>query len=299
MVYRIITAILTRSRTASKTQLFHDVTYIFTGWVQHEVPTNQRSLSIKWEKAMTHDMAFIEDLPRTSLINPNDRQLDSSHEFEKINLDNRVHLETLISQHPELSLVIEHDVMVDGTSRRLRYAVNLIEVVCRSMASYVTLDSAAKSKDALCVDKRCLKVLTVLAIGLRRLMEKAVADLQTKESVVWANNKCTKVKRGRRKRNVTNHPSAENEDSTNSTANNYKFEAVYGMSLDNLFPAPTTQKHLLTNMILSMTVEEFNAKSIDTACGRATRWNDNDGLGVNANEGTRIRADETEGVFRF
>ena len=148
---------------------------------------------------MPTDIAYIDDLLRTSLISPNDRHLYSSHEFEKINLDNSVHLETLISQHPELSLVIEHDVMVDGTPRRLRHVVNLIEVVCRSMASFVTLDSAAKAKDALCLDKRCLKVLTVLAIGLRRLMEKTVTDLQTKESVVWANNKCTRVKRSRRK----------------------------------------------------------------------------------------------------
>ena len=51
MVYRVITAILYRSRSSTKTQLFHDVMYLFTGWGQHSVPVDQESLKIKWESS--------------------------------------------------------------------------------------------------------------------------------------------------------------------------------------------------------------------------------------------------------
>lgn len=143
MVYRIITSVLYRARNASKTQLFHDIGYLFTGWKQHTAPVSQNHLKIYWEKQKSLEIDYIEDLPRTKLVHPNERHLHMNTDRDKIDLDNVTHLETLICNHPELSLIIEHAVMVNGSERRLRCRINLVEVVCRFLASYCTLQSAA------------------------------------------------------------------------------------------------------------------------------------------------------------
>ena len=167
------------------------------------------------------------------------------------------------------------------------------------MAAYITLDSAAKAKDALCVDKRCLKVVTLMALGLRRLMEKAVSVHNRTNSIPWTNNVCSKTRQGRQKRVSTDPSTDSTERETSGAGIKYMFECVNGISLNQILPAPSTQKQLLNNMILSMTSEEFKAKSVDTVEDMFRRSNDDDGQGVSATRGTYIRADEVQGVFQF
>ena len=73
----------------------------------------------------------------------------------------------------------------------------MIEVACRLIASYVTLESAAQAKDILISDKRCFKPIVVIALGLRRLIQKAIDDLtKAATHVPWPNNQSTEGKRG-------------------------------------------------------------------------------------------------------
>ena len=171
-------------------------------------------------------------------------------ELDQMDLDNITHLEVLISEHPELSLVIEHDVMVNGAVTRLRFRMSVIEVACRYLASYITLDSASNVKDALSADKRILKVILVLAIGIRQLLEKAIKDMSTNGKIPWYKNSVSKVKRVRPRRSISigNNP-------TQLTP--YIFESIDGMSLDNLQPPPSKQKQALNQMILKLTEQEL------------------------------------------
>lgn len=300
MVYRIGTSVFYRSRQCSKLQLFHDVTYLFTGWGQHDVTIDQRTLKIHWEKEKTTEISYIDDLPRTKLIRPTERRSDIGQDQDKIDTDNIIHLETLISQHPELSLIVEHNVMVENNTCLLRYRINLIEVACRLLASYVTLDSVAKGKEALCTDKRCFKAIVALAIGLRRLMEGSINDLNTKHEVLWANNQIKKGKRGGKRgrpRRLCSSSQATSRPSGSSSE--YKFENVNGMSLDQLQPAPSKQKELLNHMILNLTMEEFKARSITNNNGSTSLANAHMNHALLSSRGTRIQADESQSVFRF
>lgn len=302
MVYRIGTSFLYRARQSSKLQLFHDVTYLFTGWGQHDVTIDQRSLSLNWEKEKTTEIAYVDDLPRTKLVRPTERRSGDGEDLDKIDTDNIVHFETLISQHPELSLIIEHNVMVEQRTCLLRYRINLIEVACRLLASYVTLDSVAKGKEVLSTDKRCFKAIVALAIGLRRLMEGAVHDLNTKNDVLWANNFAKKGTRGGKRGRPRRSRSRSSSQATSRPSGpftEYKFEEVNGMSLEQLMPAPSKQKQLLNQMILNLTVEEFNARSINNNNGSTSLSNLQMGHTLLSNRGNRIQADESQSVFRF
>lgn len=125
-------------------------------------------------------------------------------------------------------------------------------------------------------------------------MQKAVADTQTSLTDLWFGNKNKKAKRGRPKKAASAGNSATTGDSSAVTSSNYSFESVNGMSLEKLFPAPSKQKELSNNMILSMTEEEYIAKSIYTPSNTGT----GSSTGIES-EQARIIPNEAKGVFRF
>lgn len=291
MVYRIITATLYRSRPASKLQLFHDVTYLFIGWSQFEAPVDQASLKMNWEASLTRDIAYIDNLPRMKLVKPQGRRSGIGKDADQVDIHNLTHLETLISNHPELSLIIEHNVIVDTAIRQLRYRMNLLEVACRFLASYISIESAAKGKDALCVDRYALKAIVVLALGFRRLMEEAIGEMKIRKCVPWKDNVSATGKQGRPRR------TRPRSDRTSSGYTTYNFPQVQGMTVESLLPAASKQKEVLNKMILNMTEEEFNSRMVNSTGGSNLR----NGVGSSAGrlETSRIQADETQGVFGF
>lgn len=298
MVYKIITAILYRSRLASKTQLFHDVTYLFTGWSQHGVSVQQTSLKMEWETPKQLDIDYIDNLPRTKIMHPNARHANIGQEVDKIDFENVTQLEKLISHHQEFSLVVQHSVMVTGTEQTLKYRINLIEIVSRLLASYVTLESAAKAKDALCSDKRCFKALIVMATGLRRLMEKAIIDLNASSVAPWSQNHINERKRGRPRRAST---STGLNGYTGAQNRKYVFENVNGMDLEQLLPSRSKQKEILSHMILTMTQEEYETRTLQST--RTGAQHNSSTIGFQEMEmgihHGRIQADDSQCVFRF
>ena len=143
------------------------------------------------------DLEFIDNLPRTKLVLPNERRHDIGVDVEKIDLDNITQLESLISTLYKLSLIVEHDVMVNGEKRRLGYRISMIEVACRLIASYVTLESEAQEKYILSSDKRCFKSIVFMALGLRRLIQKSSDDLtKAATPVPSSDNQSTEGKLG-------------------------------------------------------------------------------------------------------
>lgn len=292
MVYKIITGTLYRSRYATKLQLFHDVLYVFTGWKQHTHSSkelkvvNQSSLRLQWEGNNEDEKDYTANIPSAKVVRPQDRRSNMGYDDEQLDVQNIANLESIIGRHPELSLIIEHDALVNGSTKLLRYRLSLIEVACRSLSAYITLESAAKFKYALCADKQSFKSVLVLALGLRRLMEKAVSDINDGQDVPWKDN-CitTKPKRGKRKQSNSTSPSDI------GTRTPYKFECVNGLSLDHLQPPSSKQKEALHQMLLNLTDEEYNTKMDNV--------NGNDAVGTCGvgNRETRIEADESEFIF--
>ena len=76
----------------------------------------------------------------------------------------------------------------------------------------------------------------------------------------------------------------------------YKFEVVFGFSLDRLFQPPSKQKDILNPTILNLTAEEFEAKMSTSNGSNRTNSHNNDSL---SGLPEIIEPDESQGVFHF
>ncbi len=124
-------------------------------------------------------------------------------------------------------------------------------------------------------------------------MKKGHWQLSPCTEVPWATNVCESKRRGRPRGSGTKIiDTAESSDNQN-----YKFEDVCGISLDQLQAPPSKQKEILNNMLLHLTEEEFNARDL-TSNG----FNDLNQTGPTSylqSDVVPIEADETQGVFGF
>lgn len=299
MVAKIITGILYKCRPSSKLELFNNVLYLFTGWAQHDISIDQNSLQLKWLKPASHDVDYMERIPtvRTVKLAELGKFPDSGR--QQLDLNNMKRLESFIGKHPELTLVVEHDVNVCDKPRRLHRRISLIETITKLISSYCTLESNSKLRETLGIHKYCLKTVVVMALGLRKLMEKAVQDLNSKSLVLWSGNSGyvgTKGKRGRPKKSTT----ADSNAPTNLPT--YKFETVNGLSVDGLLPSVSKQKVNLGQMILSLTEEEYSVKNYVaiSSLNRSNDVNTDMGRDQDDNDQTQkdcIEVDEQNGIF--
>ncbi len=293
MVYRLITQLFYKCRPVSKIQLFNDSLYLFAGWDQFDVSVKQTNLVMRWGKAISGDVDYFDNLQKTRTVRLQDKYIDLGSEGNQIDADNLRIIETLIHDHQELCLLVQHDVMVAGKCRLLTYRISLIEVVARLVSSFTSLETNSKTRDALKIDKSCLKPIVVLALGLRRLMEKAVEDVNRANSILWATNMTLKGRRGRPRRAI-----ASSTGTQPASVLNYKFEVVNGMSLEQLQPSWSRQKDCLS-VLLNMTEEEFQVRN-DTPFAGRNGYDHNITMeeSFHDDEG-RIEADEINGVFSF
>ena len=80
---------------------------------------------------------------------------------DAIDTENIRLLTKCISEHSEMALVVHHDVLVKGKTRQLRYHINMVEVACKVVGAYGTLDTNSQPKDVLTVDKEVSKLLSL------------------------------------------------------------------------------------------------------------------------------------------
>lgn len=80
---------------------------------------------------MTGDIDNIDGPARTTVIRYNEQRAIKRRKLDQMKLDSITHLEALNAEHLELSLTIEHEVIVNGAVTQLRFRMGLIEVVCR------------------------------------------------------------------------------------------------------------------------------------------------------------------------
>lgn len=290
LVCRSITNVLHKARDAAKIQIFHEVLYLFTGWSQLEhCPVDQRNMTIRWEKEAPTSYECLDGIPLTKTMKLFRRFLNSGNEVDSVNGHNNKALNVLVENHPDLCLVVEHDVVVEDKQRiisrsnthRLRYRIHLIEVASKLVAAYTSLESNSKSQYILGVDSNGLRSVLIIAIGLRALLHKPVLDAKATNSIPWFKTICAKShkRRGR--------PSKSDTSAMSGGGHTYKFIEIDGFCLRDIMAPPSRQKECL-GMLLSLTPQEYENK--------------NEGIGRDVNtHGPRsvICADEDNGVFGF
>ena len=289
MVYKIITSLLYKCRPSTKQQLFNDLLYLFTGWAQHQATVNQATMKLKWVSEFSGDVGYLKDLPKTMTIKVQDSYLRASTEGQKVDAENLRVLESLLHDHDELCLRVEHDVVVNGTVRRLEYRVNLIEVASTFIASYITLETNGKAKDSLNIDRDCLKPIVTIALGLRTLIERGVKDLCANAAVPWIHNVINKGTRGRPKKAGGR---------SIQVGRQYPFEIFNGMNIDDLQPSASRQKDCLS-ILLNMTEEEYKVRNevhsnVQNIEGLQTPSEDD-----KLSRRERIEGDVVNGVYTF
>lgn len=286
LVYKIITSVLHRSRLTSKTELFQSAFYLFTGWAQFDTPVKQDTMKLKWEELTYPSTSFMKDLPKTKVLKETSTIRSNVIDVQQLDIDNLRILEQLISEHPELCLLVEHEVILEGRSSILKYRISMIEVACKFFASFIGTEPHAKAKNALNLDENAVVLIMLIAVGLRRLLEKAVVDRNENNYVPWSKNIITKGKRGRPKKKVAG-------DSTSSVipSGQYAFEMIEGLNVNSLQPPPSKQRDLLHHMILTVSKEEFLSRSQqEVTLDRLDRSNS---MGI----GAGIQQDECLGIF--
>ena len=286
LVYKIITAVLHRSRVAGKVELFQGLLYLFTGWAQYDAPVKQESLKMKWDDVAWPSSTLMDSLPKTHTIEGKNIARSNDLNVQQMDLENMKLLEKLISSHPQLSLLVEHDVIVEGTPRVLNYRINMIEVGSRFFTSYVSSDSHAKVNDALNVEENAFTLILLIAIGLHRLLQKAVHDSKEKDAVLWTNNTMSRGKRGRPKKQTLTDSTILVEE-----RGKYTFEDLNGLSVNTLMPPPSKQKDLLLQMILNISKEQYLSKQQE----KLTAF----GLEASTPAGSSIQVDDSLNIFNI
>lgn len=87
-----------------------------------------------------------------------------------MDLDILKRLEEVITDHPELLLLVEHNLLVDGKQRVLKYKINMVEMEAKFFSSFISSEMHAEVMDSLSTDKAVFKLLLILAFGLRALI---------------------------------------------------------------------------------------------------------------------------------
>ena len=293
-VYRLITSHLHKARDSCKLQMFHDVLYVFTGWSQHQKLIDQRSLRLSWmDRTPSSFLDSWADIPRMTEVRVQDRYEAETIKSEEVNSGNLKRVSEFISKHPEMTLVVTHDVMVKGKVQTLRYFVSILEVAAKLLAAFCTLDSNSRAKDILSVHSESFKVVSVIAHTLRSLIDLTMKEVNHDGTVRWADSVAKKKKVSRKLRTGS-------DDCTDNVPvlNSFKYPIFMGISIDDYLPAPSTQKSVLESMLLSLKEGEFQSKNRLATSPDAPPVSDVLHVDMDGPE-QAIRVDESIGVVEF
>ena len=289
MVYRLITNILHRCRDTAKLQLFHDLSYLFTGWGNGRGTSaiDQKSLTMKWKQIASRDVDYVETVSYTRQAKIQDRYNMNKFEFEDINSDNVKVLRHFMRDHPEMCLVVEQDVSLAGRIKRITCHIHITEFVCKLIAAFSVINSNSSSVQAMCIDRSALKVAAVISIAIRNIIDRTLKDVDYDGASRWANMKTGKTKSATSKQQI---------DET--SADGYIFPEIDGISMDTLQPSNSGQKDTLWPMCLHLKESEYHMKH-EGLEGIAGRQRQDGETNEQSCTGRRIEADGSNAVFRF
>lgn len=247
MVYSLITSVLHKARDACRLQIFHDLFYVFSTWSQFKSKISQNTLKVSWYERASGGFDLSRGVPEVSEVRVQDRLYGNS-EVEDVSGENCRLLVELMKQHPEMCLVVEHEVTVKGikTPKPLRYFVNLIEVVSKMLGAFSCVESNCSPEEILSVDKDALKVVYVISTALRNIIDETLKTVKANEPVPWVSKK--------KKADKNQH--VQVEDNTGE----FTFPLVQSLSVENFMPAWSRQRDHLVSMLLTLKQPEYKVK---------------------------------------
>ena len=293
-VYKIITSHLHKARDCYKLQLFHDLSYVFIGWSEHQKVIDQGSLRLNWMQDESEYADYSRNIPLMETVRMQDRYNEESMETEDIHIANMKKITNFIDEHPEMTLVITHDVVVDGSIRKLRYFTSVIEVVCRFIGAFCSLDSNSQAKEILSVHSEGFHVLVSISRTIRDIIDQTIRDVNPDKSVKWSG--CVSVKKRGGKGSKATAPTPPEDACTNT----YKYPSVNGLSMEIFLPPPSKRKDALESMLLTLKQGEFERKHRSNDSDKVTTG---DSTEVEPDrclaDGVPIFVDERQGVYEI
>ena len=230
---------------------------------------------------------YLETLSEMSEVTAQERFKDS-RQVEEIDMVNMNNLHKLMDAHQEFVLVVEHDVVVEGKTRPFRFYINLLEMASIMVASFCSMESYTRSNNVLAVDKHSLKLIVVIALALRSMIDKTITDLTDDSCVMWVDG-------------VEEKKRTKKQAATESTAD-YSFPTAHGLSLADFLPPLSKRKETLWSMLINLKAEEYQNKHVplntEGDSGRADGLNENEFDNGDVDDKDAIEADG-DVVFRL
>lgn len=248
LVYKAITNVLHKARDATKIQLFHEGLYVFTGWSQYSSKVQQSSLKLSWLEDQAHVISRINHFPSMTELHVLEKYNYCRLKADNVNETNMKNLRTFLKEHPEMFLVVEHDVVVSGKTRNLRYYVNVIEVVAKLLASFTSVGTNGQTEDILNAHKASLKVVIVMSIGLRALINRTMQDRNSDGTVMWMDL-------------VMEGQKTSSTSPLSSSTSDYSLPKVDGVSLEHFQPPRSKQKEIIGPLLLTLKEAEYFEKN--------------------------------------
>ena len=231
-VYRSVTTGLYYAREKAKWVLFEELTYIMTPWDGEESDVDQSCLRVAWG----HEGTEVAEVDLSSVATCKKRTTDPAHADEY----NTSTLAEFLSARKEMVLCVSHEVKIrpNGSSARhkrglekrmLERAINLVDVASKffvvftqqAIGGFSTLPFLGAHEDS-------LKCIYAVAVLLRRVVETFIQEQILHGAFIM--------------------PDKEDPPQVQ----------CHGLQLENLLPAASVRKRLLTSRCLRMTVEEFD-----------------------------------------
>lgn len=120
---------VSKSRPSSKSDLSNNIFYIFSGLAQNDMAVDQEGLEMNWLKFLSSDVKDINAIPTANTFRSTEVGIRSESCSQKLDLGNLKQRASFISQHFELTLVVEHDEGVLKSTADFVIKLFLIETI--------------------------------------------------------------------------------------------------------------------------------------------------------------------------
>lgn len=286
-LYHLATTKLHKCRDMGKSVFFESVGYLFVPWVELGSTLNQMNMTLKWLEPGTNSP----DVDFTQLSRCHQGKFRSSMVHEKIlesedgenDRQNVNELNALIEQHPEMILIVTHEVKIrrkkgqTGSRRRgkseeeITIPINVLDVACRFLTCYAGLKTSASPVGLLRASRDSIRCVYAVALFFRSLLFE-MSEARENSSLDTA---------------------ALRESGYVQPLNSSE------ICFEDLLPTPTRQAQILRSTCLSLTPEEYLSMNIDDTTSHETAGTGQDGGRVQAEVENEIQPNFCDGIYEL
>lgn len=243
-IYSKITNVMHKCRDSGKVAFFYEIGYLFVGWSHLSLDIKQENMRLKWIEENSNCNIEFEHVKDMKTI-PMHNYLTGTDGPVILNANNHniAVMGDELKKYKSMILIAEHEVLVKKSAKSkfvkttIRRSINIIDVVCKFLASYTEIGIAETPLRFLATNKSSLRSIIAISLYFRSMIDDIVRDTQ-KNGITWNNM-------------IMKNGILENEPE------------ILSNSMIKLFqPTPTKQKENLGSAILKMTEPEFQSRHV-------------------------------------